>query len=303
MTDTGSIFKKTGAGHAGPVPAQLRDDRMTDVFAGKIAVVTGGTSGIGYAVSEELLKRGATVWVIGSRNESVVKAKASLAAYKNARFMAVNVTAADEVKRMIDTCVKESGRIDYLFNNAGIGMTRPSKDLTLEVWKQAIDLNLWGVIYGIHFALPVMLRQGSGHIVNTSSIAGIIAPPAQTVYCATKYAITGMTEALRYEFAEKGIAFTSVCPANVATAIFTGVEIPKEAIPADEAARIILAGVEKNEAVIIFPESAKKIYEILSKDPALKDRFMLELARRRNAGWESGVPYLGMPDDIIDLSA
>jgi len=276
---------------------------MTDVFAGKIAVVTGGTSGIGYAVSEELLKRGATVWVIGSRKESVVKAKASLSAYKNAWFMAVNVTAADEVKRMIDTCVQESGRIDYLFNNAGIGMTRPSRDLTLDVWKQAIDLNLWGVIYGIHFALPVMLKQGSGHIVNTSSIAGIIAPPAQTVYCATKYAVTGMTEALRYEFAEKGIAFTAVCPANVATAIFAGVEVPKEAIPAEEAARIILAGVEKNEAVIIFPESAKKVYEILSKDPALKDRFMLELARRRNAGWESGVPYLGMPDDILDLSA
>ena len=273
---------------------------MTDVFTGKIAVVTGGTSGIGYAVSEELLRRGATVWVIGSRKESVEKAKASLAGFKNARFAAADVTVADDVKRVIDTCVKESGRIDYLFNNAGIGMTRPSKDLTLDIWKQAIDLNLWGVIYGTHFALPVMLAQGSGHIVNTSSIAGIIAPPAQTVYCATKYAVTGMTEALRYEFGESGIAFTAVCPANVATAIFTGVEIPKEAIPADEAARIILAGVERKEAVIIFPETAKKMYERLSKDPALKDRFMLELARRRNAGWESGVPYLGLPDDILN---
>ncbi|MFA5237734.1 MAG: SDR family NAD(P)-dependent oxidoreductase, partial [Methanoregula sp.] len=127
---------------------------MTDVFTGKIAVVTGGTSGIGYAVSEELLRRGATVWVIGSRKESVEKAKASLAGFKNARFAAADVTVADDVKRVIDTCVKESGRIDYLFNNAGIGMTRPSKDLTLDIWKQAIDLNLWGVIYGTHFALP-----------------------------------------------------------------------------------------------------------------------------------------------------
>jgi len=271
---------------------------MTDMFEGKIAIVTGGTSGIGYAVSEELLKRGATVWVIGSRKESVEKAKKSLAAHKKARYMAVDVTVADDVKRMIDTCVKESGRIDYLFNNAGIGMTCPSRDLTLDTWKKAIDLNLWGVIHGIHFALPVMLKQGSGHIVNTSSIAGIIAPPCQTVYCATKYAVSGMTEALRYEFAGNGIAFTAVCPANVATAIFAGVEIPKEAIPADEAARIILAGVEKNEPVIIFPEMAKAMYERCEKDPAFKDRFMLELARRRNAGWESGVPYLGMPEDI-----
>jgi len=272
---------------------------MTDIFAGKIAVVTGGTSGIGYAVSEELLKRGATVWVIGSRKESVEKAKVSLAAYRNARFAAVDVTAADEVKGMVDTCVRESGRLDYLFNNAGIGMTHPSIHLTLEMWKKAIDLNLWGVVYGVHYALPVMLAQGSGHIVNTSSLAGIIAPPAQTVYCATKYAVTGMTEALRYEFAEKGIAFTTVCPANVATAIFAGTEVPKEAIPADEAARIILAGVEKKDGIIIFPEFAKKMYERLEANPALKEKFMLEYARRRNAGWESGVPYLGIPDDLL----
>lgn len=276
---------------------------MTDVFTGKIAVVTGGTSGIGYAVAEELLKRGATVWVIGSRQESVEKAKVSFAAYDSARFLAVDVTVADEVKGMIDTCVRESGRLDYLFNNAGIGMTHPSAYLTLDMWKKAIDLNLWGVIYGIHFALPVMLAQKSGHIVNTSSLAGITAPPAQTVYCATKYAVTGMTEALRYEFFEKGIAFTTVCPANVATAIFAGTDVPKEAIPADEAAKIVLAGVARKDGIIIFPEFAKKMYERLEADPALKEKFMLEYARRRNAGWESGVPYLGIPDDMLmDLS-
>jgi NAD(P)-dependent dehydrogenase (short-subunit alcohol dehydrogenase family) len=274
---------------------------MTDIFEGKIAIVTGGTSGIGYAVSEELLKRGATVWVIGSRKESVDKAKAVLAAYKNARFAAVDVTVADRVKKMIDTCVAESGRLDYLFNNAGIGMTHPSTRLTLEMWKKAVDLNLWGVIYGVHYALPVMLAQGSGHIVNTSSVAGIIAPPSQAVYCATKYAVTGMTEALRYEFFEKGVLFSTVCPANVATAIFGKADIPKEAIPADEAARIILDGVEKKENIIIFPEYAKKMYERFLAGPGLKEKFMLEYARRRNAGWESGVPYLGVPDDMLDM--
>jgi len=274
---------------------------MTDVFNGKIAIVTGGTSGIGYAVSEELLKRGATVWVIGSRKDSVEKAKVSLAAYKRAKFAAADVTVADDVKRVIDTCVKEDKRIDYLFNNAGIGMTCPSAALTLDMWKKAIDINIWGVVHGIHFALPVMLAQKSGHIVNTSSVAGITAPPSQTVYSATKYAVTGMTECLRYEFAEAGIAFTNVCPANVATAIFNGTEVPKEAIPAEEAARIILAGVEKKEATIIFPEFAKKMYELFQRDPSAKDRFMLEYARRRNEGWKSGKPYLGVPDDIIDL--
>jgi len=143
-----------------------------------------------------------------------------------------------------------------------------------------------------------MLRQGSGHIVNTSSLlAGIIAPPSQTVYSATKYAVTGMTACLRYEFFEEGIAFTNVCPANVATAIFAGTEVPKEAIPADEAAQIILTGVEKKEEIII-PEFAKKVYERLSANPAFKEMFMLKTARRRNAGWKSGVPYLGVPMDL-----
>lgn len=138
---------------------------MKSTFDGKIAVVTGGTSGIGYAVTEEMLKRGATVYVIGSRKESVEKARKSLAAYKNSRFLVADVTVADDVKRMIDTAVAGSGRLDYLFNNAGIGMTHPTRYLTLDMWKKIIDLNLWGVIYGIHFALPVMLEQGSGHIV------------------------------------------------------------------------------------------------------------------------------------------
>jgi NAD(P)-dependent dehydrogenase (short-subunit alcohol dehydrogenase family) len=274
---------------------------MTDIFKGKIAIVTGGTSGIGYALSEELLRRGATVWVIGSREQSVAQAKESLASFPGARFAAVDVTVPDQVKGMIDTCVAECGRLDYLFNNAGIGMTHPSAHLTLEMWKKAIDLNLWGVIYGVHYALPVMLAQGSGHIVNTSSVAGIIAPPSQAVYCATKYAVTGMTEALRYEFFEKGVLFSTVCPANVATAIFGKADIPKEAIPADEAARIILEGVEKKESLIIFPEYAKKMYERFVADPGLKEKFMLEYARRRNAGWESGVPYLGVPDDMLNM--
>jgi NAD(P)-dependent dehydrogenase (short-subunit alcohol dehydrogenase family) len=200
---------------------------------------------------------------------------------------------------MVDDCVSEFGRLDYLYNNAGIGATVPVDMVPLDYWKKAVDLNIWGVIYGVHAALPVMLRQGSGHIVNTSSIAGIMAPPYQAIYSATKYAVTGMTLAMRYEFAERGIAFTNVCPANVATAIFAGCEIPKEAISADEAAKIILAGVERNEGTIVFPDFAKNLLERLNADPDTMDRFMLELARRRKDGFEKGEPYLGLPMDLL----
>jgi NAD(P)-dependent dehydrogenase (short-subunit alcohol dehydrogenase family) len=274
---------------------------MSDVFEGKTAIVTGGTSGIGFAVSEELLKRGAKVWVIGSRQESVDKARASFASYKNARFLAVDVTVADQVKGMIDACIEKDGRLDYLFNNAGIGMTHPSQYLTLEMWQKAIDLNLWGVIYGVHYALPVMLAQKSGHIVNTSSIAGIIPLPSQAAYCATKHAVTALTESLRYEFFEEGLAFTTICPSNVATAIFGKADIPQDAIPADEAARIILEGVEKKEAIVIFPAYVKKMYERALADPAFKEKFLFEYARRRNDGWRRGVPYLGAPIDLLEM--
>lgn len=271
---------------------------MTSEFDGKIAIVTGGTSGIGYAVSEALLKRGAYVRVIGSRKESVEKARAAFARYPGASYAAVDVTQADAVRKMIDDCVKESGRLDYLFNNAGVGATYPAELLTLDDWKKGIDLNLWGVIHGVHAALPVMLKQGSGHIVNTSSIAGIVAPPYQSLYCATKYAVTGMTEAMRYEFADRGIAFTTICPSNVATAIFAGAEIPSDAIPAGDAAEIILAGVAKKEAVVIFPESARKIYEIGIARPDLKEKFWREYARIRREGYEKGEPVYGLPPGL-----
>ena len=265
---------------------------LTDVFKGKIAIVTGGTSGIGFAVSEALLKRGATVYVIGSRQESVEKSKVSFARYPNARYAVVNVTNAAEVLKMVDNCVAESGRLDYLFNNAGVGATLPFEQVTLEYWKQVVDLNLWGVIYGVHAAFPVMMKQGSGHIINTSSIAGVFPPPYQAVYSATKYAITGMTEALRYEHAYRGIAFSTVCPSNVATPIFAAAgKVPDDAIAADKAAEIILAGVERKDGLIIFPEAMKKTLEGWKADQALMDRDLFAMAEQRRKAYETGGTY------------
>jgi NAD(P)-dependent dehydrogenase (short-subunit alcohol dehydrogenase family) len=265
---------------------------MADIFNGKIAIVTGGTSGIGFAVSEALLKRGVTVYVIGSRAESVEKAKSAFSRYPNARFAAVNVTDAQEVQKMVDDCVSESGRLDYLFNNAGLGATLPFEQVTLEFWKKIVDTNLWGVIYGVHAAFPVMMRQGSGHIVNTSSIAGVFPPPYQAVYSATKYAVTGMTEALRYELAYRGIAFSTVCPSNVATPIFAAAgKVPDDAIPADEAAAIILAGVERKDGLIIFPEPMRKMYEGWKADQAAMDRDLFAMADQRRKAYETGGVY------------
>jgi NAD(P)-dependent dehydrogenase (short-subunit alcohol dehydrogenase family) len=242
---------------------------MTDVFAGKIAVVTGGTSGIGYAVSEELLKRGATVFVIGSRKESVEKAGASLAGYKNARFAAVDVRDNAAVEKMIADCVRECGRLDYLFNNAGISQKNPYVESTLDDWREMIDINLWGVIYGINAALPVMRAQKSGHIINTSSITALFGTPYQTLYVATKNAVLGLTDCLYYEYLPDNIFFTVVCPGAVATPIFKD-RIPKDAVTAEEAARIILDGVAQKERLIVFPKSMSDLLD-KCKDPGYRD--------------------------------
>ena len=119
---------------------------MSETFKDKICIITGGTSGIGFAVAEELLRRGAVVYVIGSRESSVEKTKPRLTAYPRARFDAVDVADTDAVKRLIDRVVAETGRIDYLFNNAGIAMTYPTELIPYEQWKSLIDTNILGVV-------------------------------------------------------------------------------------------------------------------------------------------------------------
>ncbi|OPX62187.1 MULTISPECIES: SDR family oxidoreductase [unclassified Methanoregula] len=242
---------------------------MSTAFAGKVVIVTGGTSGIGAALSEELLKRGATVWVIGSRQESVEKAKKVLGAYPKARFAAVDVRDIAAVERMVKDCVKNDGRLDYLFNNAGISQKNPYTESTLADWKEMIDINLWGVIHGVNAALAVMENQGNGHIVNMSSVAALYGTPYQTLYVATKSAVIGLTDCLYYEYLPKNIFFTVVCPGDVATPIFRG-RVPEGAVPAEEAARIILDGVERKERLIVFPDFMKEVLE-KCKDPEFRD--------------------------------
>ena len=262
-----------------------------DVFEGKICIVTGGTSGIGFAVSEALLKRGAIVYVVGIPEESVKAAGKRLAGYSKARFAAVDVTDSEAVQKLVDDAVAQFGRLDYMFNNAGLGATVPFERVTLEFWKKVVGVNLWGVIHGVHAAFPVMAKQGSGHIVNTSSSAGLLAPPYQAVYSATKFAVTGMTEALRYEHEYRGIAFSTVCPGNVATEIFEGMKPPDDAISPEEAAMIILDGVERKEGLIIFPDHMKTMCLTLKADQEKLDAAMKEMAETRRKAYATGGRY------------
>lgn len=153
--------------------------------------------------------------------EKVAKAAEQLAAHgERVHTLVVDVTNQEQVRQAIEGTAEEAGRLDMLFNNARIGDDRLFETATLEDWKAIIDTNQWGVIYGVHTAVPLMLKQGFGHIVNTASIAGLIPLPFEGLYTLTKHGIVGLTECLRYGYAEKRLSFSVVCPGGIATPIF-----------------------------------------------------------------------------------
>jgi len=265
---------------------------VDEYFKDKCCLVTGANSGIGYAISEALLEKGAIVFMAGRNAESLKSAAKNLDAYsEQIRISLVDVTKQPEVDKAIQDMVAQEGRIDILFNNAGIGGTMPTVDASLEHWRSIIDVNLWSVIYGINAALPVMRLQGGGHIVNTSSIAGLVPFPFQALYCATKYAVVGMSESMRYEFAEEGIHFSVTCPSAVVSRIWKKpilgpvheeMEAPEDAVPAEEAARIILEGVAEKKGIIVVPEQPGGWiwHEYCNSSEAAED-FLMKMAHER----------------------
>jgi len=253
---------------------------MENSLQDQVAIVTGGASGIGRAVCEELARRGALA-VVADINAQGAQAVAAAITANGGRAVAahLNVTRAEDVERLVEDTARTHGRLDFMFNNAGIGVGGEVRELSLDFWRQAIDINLWGVIYGTRAAYTVMLRQGRGHIVNTASVAGLIGEPGLTAYSVTKSAVVALSTALRAEAEGSGIRVSVVCPGFVNTAIFqnsVGVDIdteeflaklPVKLVPADDAARAILRGVERNQAIIVFPFYARFLWWLTRLHP------------------------------------
>jgi NAD(P)-dependent dehydrogenase (short-subunit alcohol dehydrogenase family) len=236
-----------------------------ELFKDKIAIVTGGGSGIGRGISKELATRGAKV-IVADINAAGAEETAALIKANGgfAKAVKLDVTIPDDVRSVIDKTSAEFGKLDYMFNNAGIGLVGNFEDLELSHWKQIVDVNLWGVIHGSMYAYRVMLKQGSGHIVNTASLAGL-APSSGAPYPTTKFGVVGLTLSLRIEAALNGIKASVVCPGFIKTPIFdTGIDVSnqfteeekneflskfKMASP-EECARAIMKGIIKNRTII-----------------------------------------------------
>ena len=237
-----------------------------DPFKDKVAIVTGGASGIGRELCRQLGGHGATVIVADINREGAEEAASSIAGSTagKARAAHLDVTDAEGVSKLVRDTAAEFGRLDYMFNNAGIAIGGDARDMDWEHWRRILDINLMGVIYGSRAAYSIMVEQGFGHIVNTASGAGLFPIANSTPYVTTKHGVVGLSRSLRAEGAELGVKVSVVCPAMIDTPIFEAGVYPNldrdkflAGIPkfllndVKSAVKVILRGVSRNQGVII----------------------------------------------------
>ena len=248
----------------------------------KVAIITGGASGIGRALCEELAREEVVIIVVDVNVEGARQVAANINGNGGQALVeALDVSDAAAVKNLIDRVVSEHQRLDYIFNNAGISVGAEVRDMGLEHFRFLLDTNLWGVINGSIYAYDIMLKQGYGHIVNTASMAGLLPFPSQTAYVATKFGVVGFSKSLRLEAADFGVGVSVVCPGFVRTGIFESSELikvdkqklmaklPSKMMAPTQAAQIILNGVRKNKAVIVFPFIARFFWWLYRLHPLL----------------------------------
>jgi NAD(P)-dependent dehydrogenase (short-subunit alcohol dehydrogenase family) len=184
-------------------------------FSPKVSIVTGGASGIGLAIARELVDRGSHVVVADVDGDAASRAAAALGPRTSAAC--VDVADAAAVKALVDRVVDDHGRLDVMVNNAGVAVGGLLEELDEQLWSRAIDVNLRGVVNGVTAAYAVMRRQGSGHILNTASLAGLVPAPGMLPYTTTKHAVVGLSTALRAEAASQGVRVSVLCPGFVDT--------------------------------------------------------------------------------------
>lgn len=200
----------------------------------KVIIIMGASSGIGEATAKLLAKEGAKL-VLAARREEKLKDIAT--SYPNAQivYKKADVSNYDDVQKVVDLAISQYGKVDVLFNNAGIMPTAPLIETRRDEWKEMIDINIMGVLNGISAVLPKMVEQKSGHIISTDSVAGHVVYPDSAVYCGTKFAVRAIMEGLRQEQRENNIKSTIISPGAVQTELYKTINDKKVSLELHEA--------------------------------------------------------------------
>jgi NAD(P)-dependent dehydrogenase (short-subunit alcohol dehydrogenase family) len=242
---------------------------------GAVAVVTGAASGIGRALAVELSRQGAQLALTDVNPAGLDETRRLLGAV-TARTYMMDVSDPAAFENFARQVEHDFGRTSILVNNAGVALYGTFAEISVKDFEWLMAINFWGVIYGCKFFLPQLVREPGAHIVNISSVFGLIGPPGQSAYCSSKFAVRGFTECLREELRAAGVRVTCVHPAGIATSIAdkarTGAfaqvagldEIRKQfskalTIPAADAAKVIVRAILSNKDRVLIGKDAYRI--------------------------------------------
>lgn len=243
-----------------------------------IAVITGAGSGIGRALALRLAQEKIAAIAISDVNESGLNETLEAVGKLNVTVSAhiVDVSKLEEVERFKDEILTKYSRVTHLINNAGVGLFGSFEQISLEDFEWLMSINFWGVVYGCKTFLPILKQQEKAHIVNLSSVFGFIAPPEQTAYCASKFAVRGFTESLKHELAGTNVLVSSVHPGGIKTNIARNSRLGKDTpekyktqgakffdqvaqTTSEQAAETIVRGIKKENSRILIGKDAHAI--------------------------------------------
>lgn len=256
-------------------------------LAGKVAVVTGSTSGIGLAMAEALAAQGADVVLNGFGDAAQIEAtRARLAETHSVRaaHSGADMSKPAEIAEMIATADRDFGGVDILINNAGIQHTAPVAEFAPDIWDKIIAINLSSAFHAIHHALPIMRRRGWGRVINTASVHGLVASVNKAAYVSAKHGIVGLTKVIALETAEEPITVNAICPGWVKTPL---IERQIEAV-ADrdgcdlEAASRTLLSEKQPSKTFVMPDQIGALAAFLCSDAASQ---MTGVALPLDGGW------------------